>query len=210
MTCPLCNNKNVHTIDNDSLREYVQCRLCDLIFVPRSSCVGEEQERKRYDLHSNTINDAGYVRYLETVADYLRYIPLQKPETLDFGSGQNAILTHILNRRGIPCTAYDPLYDIGTSALSRKYDFVIMCEVIEHVRDLYNELTRIRDLLNDNGFVLIRTQMVKDIAGFTSWWYTKDITHINFFSYRTLEYVGDFLRRRVIYSDRKHSTIYGP
>ena len=181
--CPLCQATDAVPIHADLSREYWQCIVCSLIFVPARFFIPHDKELARYNLHKNSADQSAYCRYLNTFAEELNRIPLLRPSVLDFGSGPNAVLTELLNKRGHVCTAYDPLYKIGNDAFKQTYDVVLICEVIEHLHSLNDELLRIKSVLNPGGYIIVRTALFKGaVAEFGTWFYKNDSTHIRFFS----------------------------
>lgn len=210
MSCPLCCCEHVQHLTSDRQRTYFHCPSCELVFVPAHQHVGVRKEKERYAHHDNLPDNADYRRYLQSVGDELRRIPIRTPRTLDFGSGPAAVLTGILSKQGLDCRAYDPLYGIDGDALAGTYDIVIACEVIEHLRDVRRELLLIGRLLEPGGYVLIRTKLYQRTDQFPGWWYCADPTHINFLSKRTMRYVAQLLERRVCYCDGRCVSIIGP
>jgi hypothetical protein len=168
-------------------RGLVHCPACGLVFVPESQWTSVDDERARYAHHDNTPANEGYVRFLGEVADVVCGLVGAGACILDFGSGQAAVLAALLRERGRDCTAYDPLYGIGPDALAGRYEVIVLCEVIEHLRDLRSELTRLGGCLCPGGRVVVRTRCYPSLAELPSWWYARDPTHINFFTERTLE-----------------------
>jgi hypothetical protein len=158
-----------------------------MIFVPESEHVSVDEEKSRYALHDNTVANKGYVGFLTECADVVFKETSASARILDYGSGRNAVLTGLLRDKGFDCTAYDPLYGIGTNALSKTYDAVVLCEVVEHIRNLKEELVNIRNAAGTSGKIFIRTRLYPSIENFPQWWYRNDITHVNFFSRQSLE-----------------------
>jgi hypothetical protein len=146
--------------------------------VPDEHWLSVEDERHRYAFHDNTPGNAGYRRFLGQVADVVTGLSPRPTSILDFGSGEHAVLTSLLVERGHACTAYDPLYGLGS--LAGTYDLVILCEVLEHLRDLRAELSAVRGCLAREGRVLVRTQPYPAVDEIPAWWYSRDPTHINF------------------------------
>jgi 2-polyprenyl-3-methyl-5-hydroxy-6-metoxy-1,4-benzoquinol methylase len=130
------------------------------------------------------------VKFLGQVADAVARLAVDKARVLDFGSGERAVLAEILRQRGFDCLAYDPLYSTDRSALSDRYDVVVLCEVIEHLRDLRAEILSLKQCLGPGGRIVVRTQCYPSVADVTSWWYARDATHLNFFAERTLEFAA--------------------
>jgi SAM-dependent methyltransferase len=171
-------------------KEFVHCPNCGLVFVPREFWLSADEERARYAHHDNSPSNAGYVKFLGQVADVVAEIAPGGARVLDFGSGEHALLTEILRQRGFDCVAYDPLYDTGRSALLLRYDVVILCEVIEHLRDLRAEVLALKECLAPGGRIVVRTQCYPSVAGVASWWYARDATHLNFFAEPTLNFAA--------------------
>jgi SAM-dependent methyltransferase len=189
-TCKLCHASACVPAGRNKHREFVHCPDCGLVFVPPEFWLGEDDERARYAHHDNSPANEGYVKFLGQVADVVAGLGVGQPRVLDFGSGEKAVLAEILRQRGFDCVAYDPLYGKGTSAVRDRYDLVVLCEVIEHLRDLRAELALLEQRLSPGGRIVVRTQYYPSVAGMSSWWYARDATHLNFFSERTLEYAA--------------------
>lgn len=211
MLCKLCGSDDCTLFASDKHRNYLYCTTCALIFVPASQWVPIEKERKRYQLHHNSADNDDYRNYLCSCIPLLRRIPCQNPVILDFGSGAEAVLTDILNQEGFSCHAYDPLFSVGLSSLQQQYDIVILWEVLEHVRDLNKEIELIRRLMRPEAALLIRTELWRHSSSdaFESWWYTKDCTHINFFSLLTIEIIAQRLGKKIYFCDSLHIIIMG-
>jgi hypothetical protein len=184
--CQLCLSHGCVNAGRNSGRDLICCPACGLVFVPESQWPSVDDERARYAHHDNTPANEGYVRFLGEVADVVCGLVGKGARILDFGSGQAAVLTALLRERGWDCTAYDPLYGIGPDALAGKYDVIVLCEVIEHLRDLRSELARVTGCLRAGGHVVVRTRCYPSLAELPSWWYARDPSHINFFAARTL------------------------
>lgn len=191
-SCPLCGERGEPSVAGDGRRDFLRCTACRLVFVAPHSRLTVDDELRRYALHNNTTADAGYVAYLSTVADAVQSLSGAASTVLDFGCGEHQVLSGLLTDRGIACSAYDPLYGIGADALDRRYDVVVMCEVIEHLRDLSREVALIGRLVARNGFVVVRTQVCEETTDFRTWWYAQDPTHILFF---TMPAIAEFSRR---------------
>jgi hypothetical protein len=205
--CPLCRS-NTGLFASDKRREYFRCPVCRLIFVPPAFHLSRAEEKQRYDLHENTAADAEYVGYLSRFLDEVfARIPFANPHVLDFGAGRHAVMTELLNRRGIRCTPYDPLYGIGEDALSAQYDIAILCEVMEHLRDPRADLDGLRQTVSRGGHVVVRTELWGDNGDFSSWWYVQDMTHVNFFCRQSIRRAADILECRISFCDEARLTI---
>jgi 2-polyprenyl-3-methyl-5-hydroxy-6-metoxy-1,4-benzoquinol methylase len=157
-----------------------------LVFVPEAQWLTAEAERARYDYHANTPSNEGYVRFLGQVVDVVCGLVRPGTRVLDFGCGQQAVLAGLLRARGCEGVGYDPLYGTGADALTGRYDAIVLCEVIEHLRDPRAELTRLAACLRPGAPVVVRTRCYPSLAELPAWWYARDPTHINFFAPPTL------------------------
>ncbi len=201
MICRICLNHSSKIDVPVQRRKFCYCDNCGLIFVPEENWVSVEEEKERYEKHNNTPENKGYVKYLGQVAEIVGKLKKTSPRILDFGSGKSAVLTGILKEHGLDCTAYDPLFDINTDIDGQLYDIIILCEVIEHLRNITDELARIKKLLKADGTLIIRTRLYPSKAKIAEWWYGQDKTHINFFSRRTIDEVARKLERFKITSE---------
>jgi len=192
--CKLCLASACVPAGRNKHRAFVHCPNCGLVFVPVEFWLSENEERARYAHHDNSPSNEGYVKFLgqvaDVVADAVAGLGTAQPRILDFGSGENAVLADILRRRGFDCAAYDPLYGKGQSALGARYDVVVVCEVIEHLRDLRGEMRTLKDCIGPGGHLVVRTQCYPSVDEVASWWYARDATHLNFFAERTLGFAA--------------------
>ena len=197
MKCPLCESSEHREADRDERRCFIRCVNCGLVFVPKAFHLTREQERRRYDLHDNTKGNRGYLRFLTQVADIVETACPPPGRLLDYGCGEDAVLTALLRRRGRRCDPFDPLYGYELPPSPPRYDMIILCEVIEHFRKVRSSLQEIGRLLEERGKILVRTQCYPSAGKIVRWWYAQDPTHINFFSHRALECAAGLLDRRL-------------
>jgi 2-polyprenyl-3-methyl-5-hydroxy-6-metoxy-1,4-benzoquinol methylase len=193
MICKLCEENQASKFCENSAREFYRCANCELIFVPEIYHLNRIEEKARYDLHDNSADNSGYVNYLEKIAILVSARILKDQSILDFGSGREAVLNTLLKKNGYDCTAYDPLYDHNTIPKNRIFDVIIACEVVEHLRDLRSELLMMRKLVSEKSKIIIRTQTYPSPEKFLKWWYIQDLTHINFFSLKSINFAGQIL-----------------
>lgn len=191
LTCPLCKGSESGLYYTDRTRDYFQCGMCGLVFVPERFRLSAEEERARYDLHENDPSDAGYRRFLKGLLEPMAARLKPGAEGLDFGCGPGPTLSLMFAEAGFSCANYDPFYAPDETALLRTYDFVSCSEVIEHCYDPYAVFGQMLSLLKPGGVLGIMTQLVRDREAFARWHYIDDRTHVCFFSNETLKWVGD-------------------
>ncbi|WP_237068270.1 class I SAM-dependent methyltransferase [Microbulbifer guangxiensis] len=186
-----------HPYHRDNSREYLQCAHCALVFVPSGFHLSREEERAYYDLHENGLGDAGYRRFLNRCAGPLMERLDEYAEGLDFGCGPAPLLAQLLEEGGHPMRVYDPFYAPDETALQRRYDFIVTTEVVEHLSAPGPELEALWRLLRPRGLLAVMTKRVISPERFAGWHYTRDPTHICFFSDTTFHWLAGHLRGRL-------------
>ena len=211
MQCVLCGSPDCKLVMVHALRRLFRCESCQLVFVCPDDRVTIEAERERYALHDNTFDNPGYVAYLTAIASEIGIEPGKPLRILDFGSGPQFVLTRLLRERGCVCDPYDPLYalDIVPVTSDTAYDLVVLCESIEHIRNLPEALNLIMGSTALQGRIFIKTQLYDISTDFSRWWYVQDSTHINFFNAHTLQTLGEMLNRRIVSCDNKNTVVLG-
>jgi len=191
MICPLCRHLEINPYSSDRNRHYLQCERCSLVFVSRNEVLPESLERKRYEAHENDETDEFYQQYLTKTVNSLLPFLKEKSSGLDFGCGRTNLLQKILEKRGYQCFSYDIFFHPKEEVFTTTYDFIILSEVIEHLRDPALELNRLSSLLNNNGILIIKTKILPEAKeDFTNWFYKRDQTHIQFFNLKSFEVMG--------------------
>ena len=198
MNCALCRSADTSHVATVKQRPFFHCRRCDLLFVPPDYHLSVQDERTRYALHDNTVENGGYVRFLSEVADVVQRQVVPGARLLDFGCGKHAVLAGMLRSRGMACDAWDPLYPYPALPETPTYGGIVLCEVIEHCRDLPGTIRRIGELRTPKAVVILRTQCPPGAVDLHKWWYAQDCTHIHLFSIRALEAVAARLGRALV------------
>ncbi len=140
-------------------------------------------EKARYDLHENFSDDENYKTYLSSVASGISSRLNSKGLGLDYGCGASTLLANLLNTSERAVSSYDLYFHPNEKIFNQQYDFIILCEVIEHLRDPLTELKRIRSLLKSGGKLFIKTKFFEmSLDQFNNWFYKNDPTHIQFFN----------------------------
>lgn len=186
--CPLCGQSGSEPYHSDNWRAYRVCGRCGFVFVPRAYHLDAAAERAEYDRHDNAPDDPGYRRFLRRLLVPLTEHVPPPAAGLDFGCGPGPALAAMLREAGYQVALYDPFYAPDTSVLAPGYDFVTATEVVEHLSRPGEELRRLVGLLRPGGWLGLMTKLVIDRERFAGWHYTRDPTHIGFFSQATLRW----------------------
>ena len=188
MNCHICDKATVSFVYEKTDIIYYHCEDCEYIFKSPEVYQDLNSQKERYNLHENDAEDEGYQAYFKRFLDFT--LPLaDHPETaLDFGCGRSSLLASLLEKEGVRCDYYDPIYHPDTLNKSKKYDLIVSTEVFEHLhqpRDVFEDLL---GRLEKGGFLAIQTQFhPNDTKAFKKWYYHQDPTHIVFFTTQTFK-----------------------
>lgn len=188
--CPICAGGAGRPYHRDSRRDYVHCQECALVFVPPEQHLSPAAERAVYRQHQNDPDDAGYRRFLARLFAPLHERLPADASGLDFGSGPGPTLSLIFEEAGHEMALYDPFYAPDRSVLEKRYDFITLSEVAEHLSRPGKELDDLWSLIKPNGWLGIMTKRVIDADAFAGWHYKEDPTHVCFFADKTFDFLA--------------------
>jgi 2-polyprenyl-3-methyl-5-hydroxy-6-metoxy-1,4-benzoquinol methylase len=109
---------------------------------------------------------------------------------LDFGCGDGPVISHLLEGLGYRVRKWDPFFFPDQTVFERKYDFIILSEVMEHFHDPEMEFKKLFSMLNPGGMILCLTEIYSQDIDFASWRYKDDETHVFFYTLETLNYIA--------------------
>jgi len=188
VNCHICEQETVVFRHEKTEITYYHCKACEYIFKSPECYQDFEAQKVRYNLHENNEEDAGYRAYFQRFLDFI--LPLvSKPKcALDFGCGRTLLLASLLQKEGIACDYYDPIYHPDILVEGRKYDLIVSTEVFEHLHQPKEVFEGLLKNLNKGGYLAIQTEFhSNDRLHFQKWWYPQDVTHIVFFRAKTFE-----------------------
>jgi hypothetical protein len=196
MYCKICSSE-VNKIEIEG-KIYYRCNNCEFIFLDKKDTVSAEKEKKRYLKHENSLENKGYVKMLN---DFIEKIPNKDRiiTALDFGSGPNPVLAHLLKEKGINADIYDIYFAPPEDYKNKKYDLITATEVVEHLKEPLGILKELVKHLNKNGILAVMTSLHKNNEEeFKKWQYRMDETHISFYSEKTIKYLAEILELEVL------------
>ncbi|MCQ3830537.1 class I SAM-dependent methyltransferase [Microbulbifer elongatus] len=205
--CPLCRlraaqpflyhrdrrDKKRRTVEDAALRSYYQCSACALVYVPEQFHLSAAQEKAYYDLHENSLQDAGYRKFLSRCAEPLVAALPAGAEGLDFGCGPAPLLAQLLEQAGHKMAIYDLYYQPDAAVLKRTFDFIVSTEVVEHLSAPGDVIEMLWQRVRRGGVLALMTKLVASRERFASWHYIRDPTHIVFFSEETFSWLAAHL-----------------
>ncbi|TRO66906.1 class I SAM-dependent methyltransferase [Christiangramia sabulilitoris] len=189
MPCSLCNceTRKFQTVKE---REYLQCVSCRAILLSPKFYLSPQAEKFRYSLHNNDVNDPGYIHFVSPIVKRIRADFDRNSSGLDFGCGTGPVITTELRKSGYTLELYDPFFNPNRSALKKKFDFIVCCEVMEHFKNPLQEFKLLRSLLKEHGKLYCKTEVWKESVEFQDWHYKNDLTHVFFYNRKTLEWIS--------------------
>ncbi len=188
--CPLCTCEGAVLFSKDRFREYFHCLQCDLIFVPSRYHLTPQEEKERDDLHDPKPQNPGYQKFLSTLVNPLAEIVPKGSKGLDFGSGPEPVMGDMLKDLGYEMALYDKFYANDSEVLNQQYDFITCSETIEHFSNPRQELELMLRILKPGGWLGIKTNLYDfKSQSFDNWHYKRDLTHIGFFSSKTIQWL---------------------
>ena len=196
--CPLCSDHNTQEYSQDKLRSYLICSKCELIFVPRHQLISIEDERIRYEHHENESEDPAYLNYLSKIEQESALHLSKGDEGLDFGCGPSPLLGTIFSKNGFPTTSYDLFFHANNDYQNKTYNFIILSEVIEHLRSPIEVMLKLRSLLKPQGKIFIKTKFYPEKNLFNDWFYKRDVTHVQFFNQTSLKFLATELQMTMV------------
>ena len=195
--CLLCKSHDTHLFTKGENRIYMHCNECDLVFVPPAYFISETEEKAKYDNHQNSIENQGYVDFLNRLLIPLQSFLPPNAKGLDFGCGPGPTLHQIMKQNGFEMDLYDYFYHPDQKIFTREYDFITMTEVIEHLHHPYETLHTLWNMLKPGGVFGIMTAF--RVEEFQNWYYKRDLTHIAFYSPKTFSHIAQKLdAKRII------------
>lgn len=209
MQCKICASAKLSALD-DGKKIYRHCSDCNYIFLDSTYYLSTVEEKRRYSLHNNTIQNNGYVnmfeRFFERVFPHIGDVKT----ILDFGCGPGPVMTELLKRRGYKVSLYDIYFHNKKENLNATYDLVISTEVFEHLSDPLNIFENIiRNCVKKSGYIALMTRMhPNNNQKFKNWYYKTDETHIGFFSKETFEFLAQKLNLKILFIDTHDTVVF--
>ncbi|HBI04728.1 MAG TPA: class I SAM-dependent methyltransferase [Paenibacillaceae bacterium] len=209
--CKICGSKTREFYYKTFDLNYYQCNECDFISRDGNSIISSEEEVAIYNEHENSIEDPRYVAYFKKFIDeaVVNYSG-QGKKGLDFGSGPSPVLATVLERDyNYSMDIYDVYYAPEKTYIGQKYDLVTCTEVVEHLSNPLEYFHLFKELLKEDGILCIMTSFhPKDEERFLKWHYVRDLTHVSFFTLKTMKIIGEKLGLDIIYSDHHRYTTF--
>ena len=188
--CPLCFNGS-DTFAHSNNRDDFRCSYCQSIFADPKTFLNYEDEKSRYETHNNDVLDPGYRNFMKPIVDIVSDKFTQNHIGLDYGSGTGPVVSKMLHEKGFRVEQFDPIFCNKPEVLTKSYDYIVCCEVIEHFYNPHKEFLQLRAMLNPGGGLFCMTHIYIDSIDFRKWYYKNDSTHVFFYHPLALSYIKE-------------------
>ncbi len=175
------------------ISKYNFCDNCKSVFLDDNFFLSSENQKDRYLLHNNSLDDFGYKNYLEKFFEQVLSVAKIKNHTfLDYGSGPNPCLVELVKEKYpefLVVEGWDLFFTKDFVPKENFYSLITCLEVAEHFENPKESFLHIKSLLKDDGILAVQTQIFyseddfeKTSKKFATWWYKEDTTHVTFYS----------------------------
>ncbi len=199
MNCRVCGDEIIVRNSGKNDENFAFCSNCK--FVEKIKKVGPELESNEYYRHNNSIENEGYVKYLNNFIDEAVAPFINKGSHLDYGCGPGPVLHELMKRRGFSSKTYDYYCPHDLDYSTKTYDIITSTEVFEHFYDPLENIEKVLKLLKGGGILSIMTSFVKEDDHFFNWWYIRDVTHVSFYHLKTFEYIATKYNLEILYTN---------
>lgn len=204
MKCSLCGRKTVKSmkvVDGVSIYE---CENCKLGFVDQKKIVKKNLD-KLYRLNEYKKEEEMIVSRLDPIIDnIIRH--KSSGTVLEIGPGHGLLSSLLLKKGKYELDVVEPYlnphylsgqsYELHKTDLDRflktnkkKFDLIVMFDVIEHLKDPFTSLHKLKNILGKDGVLVIQTpnyqSFMQSMSMKWSWWMIED--HKWFFSTKSLK-----------------------
>jgi SAM-dependent methyltransferase len=211
MKCSLCQT-DADFFYRGRIGEYSRCPVCRGIFLSPEYFLDASEEKSRYETHNNDVTDLRYQKFVTPMVDEIVNSFSTNHKGLDFGCGTGPVIEHLLRQKGFSVDLYDPFFRNNQSVLTKKYDFIACCEIIEHFQKPDREFQLLFSLLNPGGKLFCMTDFYRDNTDFKNWNYKEDATHVFFYHKDTLKFilenfgfVSHQVKNRLVIFEKNHN-----
>jgi len=187
--CPLCGSTGQLFFSNEKHR-FLSCDQCGGIFRDPGQILNVEQEKSRYLLHRNHLEDKGYLKFVSPILRAVRKGYPSGAVGLDFGCGHTPVISEVLKEQDYIFDLYDPVFYPHRVFEGKIYDFITCCEVMEHFQHPKKEFDLLTGLLKPDGNLICMTSLYSKEIDFEKWYYKNDPTHVFFYRKETLAYIA--------------------
>jgi len=186
--CPLCKGE-AEIFCEKPKHLFYKCTNCEGIFRPKHTFLTAVEEKEHYEKHNNDVFDGRYQNFVSPIVNAVLRDFTPNSTGLDFGSGTGPVVSKMLRDKGFQIENYDLYFENNPELLTRKYDYISCCEVMEHFKQPLLEFQLLHSMLLPNGKLYCKTEVFKNQKPFEDWYYKDDFTHVFIYQPKTLEWI---------------------
>jgi len=175
-------------IDGPNKKAFLCCKICNLVFSETRFVPSLKEQKKRYIQPNNGVQYTVYLNSLNLVIEQTTPLLSKEMTGLDFDCGPTPVIGTLLEKQGINCINYDPIY--FNEIPEGQYDFIFANECFEHFFFPAKEIRKIKDLLKPNGYLIVITEKWNSSTVFTKWPFAKDSMHVSFYHSDSFQYIA--------------------
>lgn len=204
MRCRFCGSSSLFTFKKVHGKEIVVCIDCEIGQLKNGSESYKDFEYL-YNFDEYKKNIHYFTQKLKCVVTSV-LLTKKSGAILEIGPGFGLLSSLLLKKGKYTLDVVEPYltpeclksskYTLNKSNLDqylrvnkKKFDIIIMMDVIEHLEDPFESLDKLRDLLNENGILVIQTPNYQSLMQYFvkewSWWMVED--HRWFFSSKSFK-----------------------
>ena len=188
-SCLLCDTQSTFFY-NFKDRIYYICPNCKGIFLEPGQRMETENEEKHYRFHNNDVEDPGYLNFVSPITQAVLNDFTSEHSGLDFGAGTGSAISKVLSDNQYKIKQFDPFFHNYPELLTKQYDYIVSCEVVEHFYNPNKEFKLLKKMLLPNGKLYIMTHLYSPEIDFKTWYYKNDHTHVFLYQKETMEWIA--------------------
>lgn len=209
-TCPFCSGPV--TCFNYKQKKWLECDECRFRFVHPESHPDPLKARERYLKHRNEPGNKGYRKWLVGIFEQGVFPYVHDNDlVVDYGCGPGNVPEQIfreLSSGRYRYRGYDLHFQPDNPGRAVG-DVVLACEVVEHFTNPERDWESMCQILKPGGILAVSTLYAPvDREEFNCWWYKEDLTHLAFYTRRTLLKVGETLELDSIFDNGTNLYVY--
>ncbi|MFA4982107.1 MAG: class I SAM-dependent methyltransferase [Candidatus Omnitrophota bacterium] len=211
--CPLCGSERTRLEHKSAGTSIRSCAACELLYRFPQPSDGELEElyNSHYTKEKMTNNRPGGAspenvlrQHLDLIDRFL--LPLKGKRILDYGCGAGA-LGKIAKARGMDVAGVEsnaharehliktglfPVYKDAheLSASGKRFDLIVLIQVLEHLREPWNDIGKLAGLLSPGGCIYITTINSKGLNIIVNGFHRRELLkmeHLYWFTYKCLD-----------------------
>jgi SAM-dependent methyltransferase len=220
-SCLICRSKNI--VNKTKTKDYAytkekfvisKCNSCFILFTntrPDKEKILKYYPLNKYDSYGKSV---GFLGYLYKVSQKLNNTyktkilkKYKKGSLLDYGAGAGSFVEHT-NKKGFISVGFEPINKtkkkgiINTNKyLKKKYDWITMWHVLEHIHNPVNKMKELSGLLEKGGHIAVAlpNNDSYDNTYYKKYWAGYDVPrHLFHFNRKSFAYFSKDLKLEII------------